>query len=262
MKYNVVLIAMLAFAGCGSSSHDAGSTQKTRFKLVVSDTPIVLQAGHSLALQLLVVGAGSDEATISSPDLPQFATLQGGLLTLSPGREYEGDYDLTLVAEAAASTASAVLHVTVTRHNTPPAIEGGTFMGDASGLADSFCASFGTCTLHGVASIYVNVKDAEGDLVTVDVEVVQSGQAFSGIPTHSVTAPVGVDHADGSCGSAYDAFHACIQVPLRDLATGRGYAFAIRLRDALGATATYACPYPTLNEWLRSPGFRFILETP
>jgi len=257
---SAALVAIAAFAGCGSPSQNAGSGQETQLKLLVSDTPIVLQAGQSLALQLLVIGTGSDQVSISSPDLPPFATLHGTLLTLSPGRQYEGDYELTLIAEAGERTATAALHVNVTRYNTPPEFEGRMLLSDANGLADSFCAVVGNCTLHGVASIFLHVKDADGDIVTAELEVVPAGQAFSGKPTHGVTAPVGVDHNDGSCYSAYDAFHACIQISLPDLVTGHEYVFAVRMRDALGATATQAGSVPTADGWYSDRrGYRFLL---
>ena len=118
MKRIAAAVGTLILAGCGPSGHQPA--QEAQLQLVVSDTPITLQAGQTLALQLLVIGAGSEQATISSPDLPPFAVLQGSLLTLSPSRQYEGDYTLTLVATTQSSNASASLHVTVQRPETAP----------------------------------------------------------------------------------------------------------------------------------------------
>src|SRR5438132_1028786 len=105
-------IAMVVLCGCGSPV-ERSDAQATKLQLLVTKDPLVVETDHTLMLQVLVIGEGADEATISSPDLPAFAKLQGAILTLSPSREYQGDYTLTLVATAGPSTSSARLHVSV-----------------------------------------------------------------------------------------------------------------------------------------------------
>jgi len=98
------------------------------------------------------------------------------------------------------------------------------------------------------------VGDSDGDDVTIEVEAVRAGQAFSGFPTHSVTAPVGVDRAD-HCGSAYDRFHACIEVKLTGLAAGQRYSLAARVRDAFGAAAVWLGYNETDGGWVELGSF-------
>src|SRR5437867_2785571 len=185
MKRIAAAVGTLILAGCGPSGHQPA--QEAQLQLVVSDTPITLQAGQTLALQLLVIGAGSEQATISSPDLPPFAVLQGSLLTLSPSRQYEGDYTLTLVATTQSSNASASLHVTVQRPETAPRLWFFSISGTSGDNLGGFCLDFSNCILYGTPIISLSAADDEGDPVTWDVELVPSDQPLSGSPTQTVT---------------------------------------------------------------------------
>lgn len=241
----VMAVATLVLCGCDNAGDQSGGAEEGRLRMVVADSPIILEAGESIVLQLLVIGAGATEAEISSPGLPPFAVLHGSRLRLSPGRSYEGDYSLTFIAKAGSSTASAVLQVTVTRRNTAPSLIGNSpMLGNDRGIYGSLdmlpTLLWPRREVPGTAAIDVVLGDAEGDAVTVDAEIVLKGQPFSGVPTHSVTAPVGVDSDPTQhCHAAYDAFHACIQLPFPRLAVGQTYSFALRIRDQLGATATF-----------------------
>src|SRR3954470_11932018 len=224
-----------AVAACGGSSNPGTNTDRQPLQLVIDEKPMGLTTGESIVIQLLVIGQDASDATISSPDLPPFATLAGSRLTLAPGRAFQGDYSLTLIAKAGSSSASATLHVTVVRDNSAPVVgaAGFTWGDNTANLYPMYCIPH---ELHGTASLYAFVGDADGDSVTWDAEVVPEGQPFSGRPTHSLTAPVGVDHAE-RCGGAYDRFHACFQLRFDGLAPG-SYSVAMRVRDALGAPAT------------------------
>jgi hypothetical protein len=242
-------VALLALCSCGSPLEQ--QTQDTKLQLVVSKDPLLVETDHTFVLQLLVIGEGADEATISAPDLPPFATLRGSILTLSPGREYQGDYTLTLVATAGAKTSSAKLQVSVIRFNSAPVVNG-IAQFDSTGFVDVLTnpSCFPRpCRLHGTPVLGVYVVDAEGDSVTVEMEVVPVGQALSGVPTHRATAPVGTDR--GPCLDAHP-FHACIEVELTGLATGQQYVYATRVRDSLGATGPWSAATP--------PEYGFVLE--
>jgi hypothetical protein len=139
---------------------------------------------------------------------------------------------LTLVATADSSTTSAVLHVTVIRDNTAPTMTPLLMVvgNDQDQAVYRFGLPVGPCIVHDVSSISLFVQDAEGDDVTVDVEAVVAGEPFSGTPTASMTAPMGIRQ------SSY------CQVKLPTLVAGHTYQFALRVRDALGATST-------LDDW-------------
>jgi hypothetical protein len=257
-------IAIVMLSSCGSPVQRPERAQETTLQLVVAEDPLVVQTSTTLTVRLLVIGEGADEAKISSPDLPPFATLHGSMLTLSPGREYQGDYALTLVAAAGSNSTSARLQVSVIRFNTAPTL-GYNLLGDSNGIylrmnmTDPSCNTV-KCTLHGTPSVSIMLADADRDSVTVEVEVVPAGQPFSGYPTHRVTAPVGVDAAE-RCQSAGDPFHACIEVKLTGLADGQSYVYAMRVRDALGAIGLwerFGSRQPT-DGWLANPD-PFLLE--
>ena len=233
MTRATIALTLISFVGCGGGGSFGNFDQKLRF--VSSDSSIVLETNQTVVLQLLVVGVGSNEAVISSPDLPAFATLDGSRLTLAPGRSYEGDYLLTLLAKTPSSTASSVLHVSVTRRNTPPSVSL-ILVSDPTGIWPACNPMLRTSDeLHGLASVDVVVSDAEGDAVTIEAEVVPKGQAFSGVATHSITASVGVNHA--SRCTAGGANQTCIELPFVGLQTGKTYSFALRIRDQIGANA-------------------------
>jgi hypothetical protein len=58
--------------------------------------------------------------TITSPNLPGFATISGETLELSPVYEDAGDYTIDLVAHSGGATATGQLLLHITRMNTGP----------------------------------------------------------------------------------------------------------------------------------------------
>jgi hypothetical protein len=234
---SIVLVVL-----CSCDPAERGDlAQGKNLQLVVTKDPIVLETDHTTVLELLVIGEGADEATISSPDLPPFATLKGSILTLSPTRAFQGDYSLTLVATAGTSTSSAKLQVTVIRFNSAPTLNGYTLF-DSTGWIDTVYHPW-PVTFYGTPVFGMHVADAEGDIVTAEMEVIPAGQVFSAVPTHAATAPVGTD--TGVCVENYDAFHACIELELTGLTIGQRYMFAIRVRDSFGASTVWYGHQPT-----------------
>jgi len=265
--FSVAAIAIVAGA-CGGSS-DPSRADRGALQFVMDARPVVLTTGESVVIQLLVIGQHASEAAISSADLPPFATLDGSRLTLAPTRAFQGDYSMTLVAESGSSNASATLHVSVQRDNTPPFLMlGGFSWADANGGPYD---SSGPCTpeLHGTAAVHAFLGDAEGDSVTWEAEVVPKGQPFSGKPTQSVSAAVGIV---ADCSAAHDPYHSCkggryfyrdFELPLEGLAIGTTYSVAIRLRDQLGAVAT-SMPAMSVTDigngwWTGGCGLEFTL---
>lgn len=239
MKHLVEAVLFLTLASCGLSGHQ--DAQETQLQLLVSDMPITMQAGQTLALQLLVIGAGSEQATISSPDLPPFATLQGSRLTLSPSRQYEGDYTLTLVASTQSSTASASLRLTVQRPETAPRPQVFFLSATNGDNLGGFCLDLPTCVLYGTPIFYLSAVDDEGDPVTWDIELVSSEQPFSGSPTQTLTQPV-----------TRPPYPPEVQMPFSGLTVGQSYSFAVRCRDGLGAACSWSSGRSSGQDgWLR-----------
>lgn len=242
---------VLVLLACGSGSQ--GGPESSTLRIVVADAPVEIVAGSTLLVQVLVIGPGASAGVISSPDLPPFATLAGSLLTLSPTRAFEGDYPITLVATAGSNIASAVLHVRVSRPNAPPELSWVSMSDDDLSRSWNVCPG-GWCTIAGLASVVVVVQDDDRDDVTVELELVPSGQPFTGEPTHSATIPSG--NATATCGAA--APSACAAIPLPGLVPGSSYKFALRLRDALGATGVYP-GWGSEAEWAGLPsGYSFV----
>jgi hypothetical protein len=221
-----------AVPACGGSSNAGTNTDREPLQLVVDEKPIVVSTGQSLVVQLFVIGHDAAGAVITSPDLPAFATIDASRLTLSPDRNFIGNYAITLVAKSGESSASATLHVSVDRDNSPPTV-GAPNWGDDRGVFDMpLCSP----DFHGILAMSVAVTDAEHDDVTMEAEVVPKGQAFTGEATHALTATMGVNHARFCITS--DPFSSCIELPFTGLANGMTYSFAMRFRDQFGAAAT------------------------
>jgi hypothetical protein len=235
------MLALLGSGGCDSRAlqqpgQPVDSGQPVTLQLVVSDVPLELVAPTSLVVQLLVIGAGGNSVTITTPGAPAFASLSGTLLTLAPTREDVGRHDIPLVATTATQQANASLHVIVTRANTgpmwlpPPGI--GETMTDASERP-----------VIPRATMEAMVCDKEGDNITFQVEVIPAGTAFAGVATHSqsvdfaVTPPVS-HYQDMACHH--------FLVPLNRLEPG-DYDLRILAVDALGQTDPYG--------WVEIRGF-------
>jgi hypothetical protein len=244
---SLAMFLAVTLAGCGPRTGGTVNSQQGPLALVVADKPIQVQAGEKIFVQVVAVGRDSDSAVISSPDLPPFATLDGSLLTIAPDRSFQGDYSITIVARTKGDSASAVLHVLVARFNTAPTVRSSPYMFlliDKNGVRGPGCpGSF--CTLGEQAGIAVDVCDAERDAVTVELEVVPKGQPFSGVASYSATSAVGVTNCVG------------LNVLMPGLAPEQTYAFGLRVRDALGAIATWGGSLEGDDGWVRDPWWYF-----
>ncbi|MFL5311580.1 MAG: hypothetical protein ACJ79H_14110 [Myxococcales bacterium] len=252
-----ILVVLVAAVGCGSGN---GRTYRAGLELVAPDTPIEMQGGQTREIQLMVVGTQSEQATFSA-DLPPFAKLTGSLLTLSPKRADEGQYELTVTALAGDESARAKMQVVVRSPNTAPSWDpfgaGGILLGDDAGIYGPGPMMGGcpgaSCELHGVPAIYASVCDSEDDVVTVDVEIVPLGRPFTKTASHSRTGQAGVSNSGPRCATG-DAHCSCFEIPATGLAPGAAYAFAVRVSDARGAVATRP---DAPDGWVGQPFFQF-----
>lgn len=250
----VASLALAVLAGCGDNGQRSSDAQQA-LALSLPDDTITLEAGQKQYVTLLTVGARDGSQVTFTGQLPAFARLDGSLLTLAPGRGDEGDYDLVIEAAVGDQSSSASLHVVVTVQNTAPALGMGLLgLGDANGIytpgpwvIPSENCPGPTCVIGASPAVYVGACDAESDAMTVEVEVVQRGQAFSGNATHAFTGPAGTQ--SDRCGN-YGAGCSCYKVPLDGLLAGQSYAFAVRVADALGATASPPWANPLDHGWL------------
>jgi hypothetical protein len=228
------------------------------FAVTGESTPTVeMQAGEARTIQLIAIGPAGESITFSASNLPEFARLDGALLSLAPSRANAGEYTITIAARTATQSQAADLRVVVRRYNEAPILnDTSIFLGDENvPLRNSLiCPGREWCTLYGRAKVYVGVCDGDGDAVTVDVEVVPRGTPFSRSPSVSISAPVGRNQND-TCGSGPGQC-VCVELPLGDLPPDTSYDFAVRVSDAYGAigTAKYG---GTQDGWTSSARFGF-----
>jgi hypothetical protein len=236
-----LVVALAALGGCfRPGGGDPGG--ESGFKLVVSDTPVEVAAAGTVIIQLMVLGADGGEVTVTAADLPAFASLDGLVLTLSPGYDDAGDHEIDLVATAGGGRATATLRVHVTRDDTPP-------MWLPQPMIDEARDVGGDYPWVPTATMGATICDAEGDDITFQVEVVAQGGTPTGVASYqqtisfSVTPPL--DWYDQPC--------AAFQVPLTGLPDGAydtyGYAF-----DSLGLPEPYG--------WVPFGGFTLAAAGP
>jgi len=194
-----------------------------------------MRAGETRMLALVVVGSVSSPVTYEVKNAPAFATLEGAVLTLSPQRQDAGEYAMDLVATAGRESQTTSLHLTVMRFNSAPraSFQYGIRFGDSSGSRGAciYAPTPPGCTLGPDPYVTTLVCDPDGDAMTVDVEVVPRGTAFSKKPGFSVSAPAMYppDPRSGNCAN--------VVVAMPGLAPEQSYDFAIRARDQFGAVA-------------------------
>jgi hypothetical protein len=255
--HRIVSVAVLiAVMGCSS-------TPGAQFHLELSSSgtsastggsvKVQMRAGEIRTVQLLVVGSVPSSITFGANELPEFATLQGPMLTLSPGRADAGEYTITLTATSDGESQSAVLDVVVDRFNnaptwTPPTLA---FFGDDKGSPNSVrlwtCPGPTTCTADGTPHVLLTACDADGDTMTFDVEIVLRGQTFSKVPTHS---------ASMKPPSPYSSDPICVNLSLSlgGLERERSYDFAVRVSDEFGAIARVV---GSVDGWVHRPEWGF-----
>ena len=229
---------LLAVAAMASTSSSCG--QGLRWKLEVSSSSVVaqrgfhrieMQAGETTIVELLVLGAVPDRIVFGSADLPAFATLQGSVLKLSPGRRDGGEYRITVSATNGADSQTALLDLVVHRNNSPPTWSGNVWFYDDHGFRDLYCPG-SHCVADGTVRLGVLACDAEGDGIRLDVEVISRGQAFSRMATDSSSVPSG--YADPTLNSPVGNCTR-VDVSLTGLTKEQSYEFAVRVSDEFGA---------------------------
>jgi hypothetical protein len=233
----LALLIVLVASGCGSKSAPKTFTlQLSTSSVSDAGLPLIsMQGGDTKIIELFAVGASSP-ITFSGANLPRFAALQGPILTLSPSRQDAGDFVLTLTATDGSASQSTNLEVLVQRYNTPPTWDPGPslFLGDdqiqcGGDLVPAFapCPKPLYCTAHGTPKVCVLATDAEGDGMTIDVEVVLKGRPFSKRPTYSAFFSRTADNAT----------HRMLTVSLPGLPVEQSYSFSVRISDEFGAMA-------------------------
>ena len=108
------IFALVAACGLVGCTFDEDADDREQLQLVVDDEPLTMEAGTSLAVQLLVLGDDGDTVAILADELPPFATLTGAHLVLAPGDADPGDYDIPLTAAAGDRSDTEMLRVHVT----------------------------------------------------------------------------------------------------------------------------------------------------
>lgn len=256
------LVAAAIACGTGSS----GSRLRLQFSssnaIDGSSSQLQMQAGETTTIVLMAVGADGP-VTFSGSDFPPFASLQGPLLTLAPGRPDAGSYTLRFVAQSGQESANAVLSLEVSRFNTPPDAELWSMAEGASGMGQPGFAErdpmVGTCPGPQSCTVlypwlYFFLSDAEGDGISVEVEVVPRGHPFTKAPTFSA-------HVDGSYPGYAASHSAGLFLPMFGLTPEISYDFAYRVRDDFGAISGYRGHYPGVvsgpDGWILSPLFGF-----
>jgi hypothetical protein len=171
--------------------------------------------------------------------------LNGPLLTLSPTRSDQGQFDVVVIAQAGSESASVSLRIAVNRKNTPPTWSYGltTLFADDEGMHHILICPGPHCTASGTPKVAVLVCDEEGDGINLEIEVVPRGQQFSGNATYSVSLPA-FSSAGPKCGQ--------LTAALPGLVPGQSYQFALRISDAFGATTTLGS-WTDAGGWIHGP---------
>jgi hypothetical protein len=182
-------IPLLIALACASP--EVGRTKLTINLGQSAQGALQVEAGQTLLIQLIVLGAEGQEVVITGTVLPAFATLEGSLLRLAPGMStLPGDYPLELTAAAGMESTKATAIVSVHRQNTAPSVsEGWALDGELAKCGCFFQFPYlntnPPCHYTDDPGYGVMVKDAEGDSFVMEFEVQPEGTAFTGVATHS-----------------------------------------------------------------------------
>lgn len=137
----------------------------------------------------------------------------------------------------------------MTRENRPPSLSWVYPLGDdQSGVRMVSCPGAATCSLDGTPTVFLDAPNPDGDAVTIDVEVVEHGAAFTGTPTFTQRLPRG-------------AIGENLRIPLPGLTPEKTYDFAVRASDELGAVAPGADflggAFVSHDGWVRADNWSF-----
>ncbi|MBX7100866.1 MAG: hypothetical protein K1X89_24340 [Myxococcaceae bacterium] len=225
------LVLTVLLAACGSLR--APSSSSSALALSLGD-PVTVEAGQTLLVQVVVLGANGRDVSLAGQSLPSFASVSGHQLRLAPDRGVApGEYPVSLTATAGAETVTSTLAVTVTRANTPPTLGEITFFEDGHPKCSCFYGDFGTdaCRFASQPEVECTANDAENDGIRFEFELRDAGSPLLGVATHSIRDP-------------YDARSGVRKrLPLDGLAAGGTYTLAIRVCDDFGG-----CVTPKSNE--------------
>jgi hypothetical protein len=106
------------------------------------------------------------------------------------------------------------------------------------------------CILQRTPFVCFAFDDPDGDNVTMDVEVVRSDDAVTGVPTHRSTDKTGLRW---QCGGKM------VEVLMTGLEPGQSYVFAVRIQDALGAPAVWD---GGMTGWVTGSHWAFVQGPP
>jgi len=261
--YKCLLLAVLS---CGRPTEHFRLQLDPSLQSGSSDSAVVkMQTGEIRSIVFALVGSVPGGVTFSAAALPSFATLQGPLLTLSPARADAGEYDVTVIASAGQESASASVHLVVSRTNTAPRLSGWsppgwTWMRDDRGLHDGTICPGPYCTAYGTPSLAISACDDDGDAVNFEVEVVPRGQPFTGNATYSARSPrsaapgAGQTSPTPNCGG--------VTVALTGLSSEQWYQFAVRISDEFGATPTFTAGTGDAHGWMHAPSDWYFEQGP
>lgn len=268
MRRIATAFTLASCLACGSSSSSPlpNTNSSSDLAVVLPHQTLHLVGGERTVIQLLAVGTGDGPVTFSA-DGPAFVSLNDATLTVAPTRADAGSFTVNITARAGQRTATASLSVDVTAPNGAPTVSPSTwflYLGDDAHiyggpdctLSGHMCCPGPACTLGSNPRVYVEACDADGDALTVDVQVVPANQALANVVSGSLTealdAPQSAFCSSGLAGCA------CFAVPLKGLAPSTAYAFAVRVTDALGAVARKAPPYSVDDAgWIHDPSLQF-----
>jgi hypothetical protein len=216
-----VTAAFAVLAACGGGA--SRDTTANRLELRLPSDVVELPYNESVAVQFIVLGAGSDPITISHSNLPHFATMDGSTIRVSPNDIYDaGEYLVTIVAQAGARSTSGQFTIRVLA-NTAPTIVRWDF-------SDGGAMLFGPI-FH--PTVYVLACDAEGDHVDLQIEARPLGESFTGMPTqvaglqYVASSPSGTEWHPGG-GHPTPCQEGTIAV---EVEPGREYRLQVRVAD-------------------------------
>jgi len=169
MRHFATIVGLILAACTSHTSSDS-------FQLLVQTEPIELVAPTHLIVDVFVVGAPSGEVTITSSNLPAFATISDTTIDLTPVLEDAGDYAIDLVATSGGETARAQLALHIRRTNTGPMWQPVPYFTD------------GRSSQPPYAQIRAPVCDLEHDNFTFEVSVAPLGSSTPNTPdfTHFI----------------------------------------------------------------------------
>jgi hypothetical protein len=238
-----IAVPLLSASSLSCSRSSQGSDWKLEMSSSAASTndgqafKIEMQAGETTIVELLVVGSAPGSVEFAASGLPAFGTLQGPLLKFVPGRQDAGHYDATVTATSGGDSQTVALRLVVQRPNTAPTYNM-IFFYDNHGLRSNLFCPGTACTIDGTGTIEIEACDAEGDAMTIELEVVRADEPFTNVPTHSASILRG--DPNGSCGSG--------SAVLAGLALEQSYKFEMRITDEWGAVARWS----DADGWLRA----------